>query len=540
MRTSERERVRYYDTYTPPCDEKDKIILNFLGPHEEKAKATTPASPTSPRTLTQPPRTMSDESTTIRDGCVAPRVSDHDDTMVGTLGPTETEAQASPREDDAPAEHIGPEPEQLKRKSVGVPGYHHIRRTYPAPILSPRTKRPRLVPAKYEGGEAARADRASSPKVPPKPKDKKLTGIPGLRYICRTRIGRYEVHFWRRKGECLIKGRTRSSQNTYLGTVDTLEEAVEIYNKEALLLGKPTQEIPSDYVAPEPEVPPTVTQAPKHTSSPNDQNKYTAVPGYSGIRESTSGRFNVTITGKPDRLYLGTVDTLREAVELYNMEAKKRGKAIQPLPDDELDVPELNVYSTVVPGLQGINMMTVNGKFMAQVYQGSQGFRVGNCDTLDEAVKEQNAAGAAHVSEWVTRKITAEHRAVVKEMQRKRELIIAEKAKSRKKLAKQKPAPATTRHRPRPEPAAKKAAPPRAKTPPRFALVPQESAPTSVPKPSEGAAAAAPVTPPPRLDSANEKRLKDQVNELQDMNRSLLDIAQRAMSMAAKNAQTIG
>ena len=36
--------------------------------------------------------------------------------------------------------------------------------------------------------------------------------------------------------------------------------------------------------------------------------------------------------GKPDRLYLGTVDTLREAVELYNKEAKKRGKPIQPLP----------------------------------------------------------------------------------------------------------------------------------------------------------------------------------------------------------------
>ena len=301
--------------------------------------------------------------------------------------------------------------------------------------------------------------------------------------------------------------------------------------------------VPAKYVAPEPDVPPTVTRAPKHTSSPNDQkkNKYTTVPGYSGIRVSSiSGRFSVTIGSKPDRLYLGTVDTLREAVELYNKEAKKRGKPIKPLFDGKLDVPELNVHSTVVPGLQGINMMTVDGKFMAQVYQGSQGFRVGNCDTLDEAVKEQNAAGAAHVSEWVTRKITAEHRAVVKEMQRKRELIIAEKAKPRKKLAKQKPAPATTRHRPRPEPAAKKAAPPHAKTPPRFALVPQESTPTSVPKPTEGAAAAAPVTPPPRVDSANEKRLQDQVNELQDMNRSLLDIAQRAMSMAAKNAQTMG
>jgi hypothetical protein len=406
------------------------------------------------------------------------------------------------------------------------------------PILSPRTKRPRSVPAKYDGGAAARADRASSPKVPPKPKEKELTLIPGLRYIFLTRYGRYAVHFWRRKGEWRQGKRSR-----YLGTVGTLKEAVEVYNKEARLLGKPTQEIPAGYVAPEPDVPPIVTHAPKHTSSFNDQKKkekYTTVPGYSGIRvSSNTGRFNVTM-GKPERLYLGTVDTLREAVELYNKEAKKRGKPIHPLPNDKLDVPELNKQSTVIPGLQGINMMTVDGKFMAQFYQDGKNFQVGNYDTLDEAVKEQNAAGAAHVSEWVTRKITAEHRAVVKEMERKRELIIAEKAKSRKKLAKQKPAPAIRHHRPRPEPAAKKAAPSRAKTPPRFALVPQESTPTSVPKPTEGAAAAAPVTPPPRVDSANEKRLKDQVNELQDMNRSLLDIAQRAMSMAAKNAQTMG
>ena len=421
-----------------------------------------------------------------------------------------------------PDAHLGPLYLQGLPKRVSVPVdapkkkrkvvYEHE----VPPILSPRTKRPRSVPAKFEGGAAARADCASSPKVPPKPKEKE-TPVPGLHYILH-RNGRYAVYFWRRKSEWI-----RGKRSGYLGTVDTLKEAVEVYNKEARLLGKPTQEIPADYV-------------------PKDKKeKYTTVPGYSGIRvSSNTGRFNVEIGKKPDRLYLGTVDTLREAVELYNKEAKKRGKPIQPLPDDKLDVPELNKMSTVVPGLKGINMMTVNGKFMAQVYQGSQGFQVGNYDTLDEAVKEQNAAGAAHVSEWVTRKITAEHRAVVKEMQRKRELIIAEKAKSRKKLAKLKPAPAITRHRPRPEPAAKKAAPPRAKTPPRFALVPQESAPTSVPKPTEGAAAAAPVTPPPRVDSANEKRLQDQVIELQDMNRSLLDITQRAMSMAAKNAQTMG
>ena len=484
---------------------------------------------------------MSGESTTIRDGCVAPHVSDPDDTMVGTLGPTETEEGASPREDDdAPAEHIGPEPEQLKRKSVGVPGYHHIRRTYPAPILSPRTKRPRLVPAKYDGGVAARADRASSPKVPPKPKDKKLTGIPGVRYIFRTRIGRYEVHIWKRKGERL-KRRTRGPQNTYLGTVDTLEEAVEVYNKEARLLGLPTQEMPADYVAPEPDVPPTVTRAPKHTSSPNDKKKkkYTAVPGYRGIRESTSGRFSIDSKmrgcGRHDRLSR-TVDTLREAVELFNMEAKKRGKPIQPLPDDDdkLDVPELNKISTVVPGLKGINMMTVDGKFMAQIYQGGQGFQVGNFDTLDDAVKEQNAAGAARFSEWVTLKITAEHRAVAKEMQRKREVFIPKPPKKRKMTARQHdkaPAPAIKHLRPRPEPAAEKARPQRAKTLKRPAgVAPAEMT-------SAGGAAAAAAAPAHLDESAELNRLREENEQLLEINESLLAMAQRVMGMAARMSQ---
>ena len=81
------------------------------------------------------------------------------------------------------------------------------------PIFSPRTKRPRLVPAKYEGGAAARADRASSPKVPPKPKEKERTPVPGLRYISLTRNGRYAVHFWRRKGEWIRGKRSRIPRN---------------------------------------------------------------------------------------------------------------------------------------------------------------------------------------------------------------------------------------------------------------------------------------------------------------------------------------
>jgi hypothetical protein len=95
-----------------------------------------------------------------------------------------------------PDAHLGPLYLQGLPKRVDIPAdapkkkrkvvYEHE----VPPIFSPRTKRPRLVPAKYEGGAAARADRASSPKVPPKPKEKELTPVPGLRYIFLTRNGR--------------------------------------------------------------------------------------------------------------------------------------------------------------------------------------------------------------------------------------------------------------------------------------------------------------------------------------------------------------
>ena len=475
---------------------------------------------------------MSDESTTIRDGCVAPHVSDHDDTMVGTLGPTETEAQASPRgEGDAPAEHIGPEPEQLKRKSIAVPGYHHISRVYPTPILSPRTKRARLVPAKYDGGAAARADRASSPKVPPKPKKKKLTPIPGLHYISLTPNRRYEVHPNFRKGEF-----KRGKRCRYLGTVDTLEEAVEIYNKEARLVGKPTQEMPANYVAPEPDVPPTVTRAPKHTSSPDDKNekeKRTTVPGYSGIRvSSNTGRFEVTFGKKPDRLCLGTVDTLREAVELYNMEAKKRGKPMYSLPDDELDVPELNNMSTVIPGLININFLTADGTFKMGFSTPSSGYMFSFADSLDEAVKAYNEARSECGRS--THTITAEHRAVVKEMERKRGVFIPKPPKKRKMTARQHdkaPAPAIKHLRPRPEPAAKKARPQRAKTPKRPAgVAPAEMT-------SAGGASAVAAAPAHLDQSAELNRLREENEQLLEMNESLLAMAERVMGMAARMSQ---
>ena len=177
-----------------------------------KSQSHDSASPTSPRTLTQPPRTMSDESTSIRDGCVAPRVSDPDDTMVGTLGPTETEAGTSPKgEGDAPAEHIGPEPEQLKRKSFAVPGYHYIRRVVDTMVGT-------LGPTETEAQASPREDDdAPAEHIGPEPEQlkRKVVGVPGYHYIRRARSGRFEVQ---------IKGVGQGSRGgVHLGTVDQIQ-----------------------------------------------------------------------------------------------------------------------------------------------------------------------------------------------------------------------------------------------------------------------------------------------------------------------------
>ena len=176
-------------------------------------------------------------------------------------------------------------------------------------------------------------------------------------------------------------------------------------------------------------------------------------------------------------------------------------------------------------------------------------------DTLDEAVKAYNEERVEH--RMSTHKITAEHRAVVEEMQRRRKLFVAERSKRREKLGRQPAAAPVTRACSKVPSkvllkGAGKTRPARATAPPtpKPGRDARESAPTPNPEPVErgaaasGAAAAAgaaaapaPVTPAPPADSADVRRLREQVIELQDMNRSLLGIAQRAMSMAAKNAE---
>ncbi|ACO69700.1 predicted protein [Micromonas commoda] len=307
---------------------------------------------------------------------------------------------------------------------------------------------------------------------------------------------------------------------------------------------------------------PTVIPARKHAPRPDDEKKkdkknkkkLSSVPGYPGISVSNyTGRFCATIGSgsKPNRLYLGTVDTLKEAKELYNEEARKRGKPVYRL----LEAPKINKISTAVPGLPNINLFTADGKFVMQFTHSAGSVHL-RADTLDEAVKAYNEERVEH--RLSTHKITAEHRAVVEEMQRRRKLFVAERSKHRESTPPM-PAPAAapvTRacsKVPAPPPKPGKTRPARATAPPtpKPGRDARESAPTPNPEPVErgaaaagaaaeaaGAAAApAPVTPAPPADSADVRRLREQIIELQDMNRSLLGIAQRAMSMAAKNAE---
>ena len=99
----------------------------------------------------------------------------------------------------------------------------------------------------------------------------------------------------------------------YIGTVDTLKKAVEVYNEEAKKLGRPAMELPGEIEPSEPDRIPTVIPARKHAPRPDEEKekdkkyekKLSGVPGYPGIRVSNyTGRFSATINTKPNRVYL--------------------------------------------------------------------------------------------------------------------------------------------------------------------------------------------------------------------------------------------
>ena len=239
------------------------------------------------------------------------------------------------------------------------------------------------------------------------------------------------------------------------------------------------------------------------------------------------------------------MDTLHGALWLYNTEARKIGKPTQTLPDGfspvvksesipthELHVPELNNKSTAIPGLININFITADGTFKIGFSTPSSGYVSSHADSLDEAVKAYNEARSK--GGLSTHTITAEHRAVVKEMQRKREVFIPKPSKKRKMTARQYDkahAAATTRLRPRPKPAAEKARPKRAKTLKRPAgVAPAEMT-------SAGGASAAAAAPAHLDQSAEMNRLREENEQLLEINESLIAMVQRVMGMAARMSQ---
>ena len=149
-----------------------------------------------------------------------------------------------------------------------------------------------------------------------------------------------------------------------------------------------------------------------------------------------------------------------------------------------------------------------------------------------------------------THKITAEQRAVVEEMQRRRKLFVAARSKRRTS------SPDSRAPRPSHAPAQRSPRLPsrrRRDRPARPALRGQSPVVTRaralrrlIPHPSKGRGSSGSSGeqrkhPSRRLPGGLDGREapQEQVIELQDMNRSLLGIAQRAMSMAAKSAETM-
>ena len=88
-------------------------------------------------------------------------------------------------------------------------------------------------------------------------------------------------------------------------------------------------------------------------------------------------------------------------------------------------VPEINTVTTVIPGLSAIYLETASGRFRMQLQRGGENVCT-TASTLGEAVTAYNTVCSKHG--WPTRTITAQHRAVAEEMQRKRELMVARKA----------------------------------------------------------------------------------------------------------------
>ena len=245
-----------------------------------------------------------------------------------------------------------------------------------------------------DGSEEDDADASPSPSTAVAPElNKSTTTIPGLQGIkLVTATGRFKMH-WQHRGENVC------------ATVDTLGEAVTAYNTVCSKHGWPMHTITAQHRA--------------------------VVKKMQWKRVAAAQRWLLQAEA--------AVTDHREMQR--KRELVVTGKASTPSPTPH-HVPEINQQTTGIPGLQGIQLVTLNGRFKVHLHRDGEYVGCTTVNTLDEAVEAYN--GYCFKRGWATHTITAQHRAIVEEMQQKRELMVAGKAKAREPPV----APVTIRQEP--------------------------------------------------------------------------------------------
>lgn len=207
--------------------------------------------------------------------------------------------------DDASRENSSDEDEDWREESPRArppaPRKRKPRNSELGPSLPSRAKRSRTTPRRFE------------PRVPLDYDALPVGAVPGMVGIRKVRQGSYSVlichsgHYWQ------------------LGTVGTLPEAVRLYNTEARRRGKPLNWLPPN--APS-QVAAQKNGAAKTKDGGNKMPRRVRVAR--NIRKAANGRYEVLHSGH----YLGTVDTVREAVRLYNSEATRCGTPLHELTEE--------------------------------------------------------------------------------------------------------------------------------------------------------------------------------------------------------------
>lgn len=191
--------------------------------------------------------------------------------------------------------------EESPRARPPAPRKRKPRNSELGPSLPSRAKRSRTTPRRFE------------PRVPLDYDALPVGAVPGVVGIRKVKQGSYSVMI------------CHSGQGWHLGKVGTLPEAVRLYNTEARRRGKPLNSLP-------PSAPSRVAAQKNGAAKTKDGgNKMPKrVRAARNIWKTPMGRYVVVHLSH----YLGTVDTIQQAVRLYNSEATRRGTPLHELTEE--------------------------------------------------------------------------------------------------------------------------------------------------------------------------------------------------------------